>query len=226
MGSPETEVGRFEDEAQHIVTIEEGYWIADTAVTQALWLAVVGGKNPAKFADELRCPVEQVSWLDVTQRFLPALNTALPGLDGRLPLEREFEYACREAGQAMGPFSFGDSLSAEQANFDGRYPYGRAPEVEWRQRTVPVDQFEPNLYGVFNLPGNVWEWCEDLYSRDPAANVPADQAERPPEAAGPGVVRGGSWFDDALYCRSARRYHDVPDWRDHYLGFRLARAAS
>ncbi len=154
MGSPSDEPERDDDETQHTVTLSRGYWLADTACTQALWQAVMGN-NPARFKEDPQCPVEQVSWNEC-QDFIVAANERLPDGPGlRLPSEAEWEYACR-AG-STGPFSWGDDLSTDRANYNGNYPYADAPKGEYRQRTLEVLAFEPNLWGLFQMHGNVWE---------------------------------------------------------------------
>ena len=119
MGSPEDEPERYDDETPHEVTLSRGYWLADTACTQAMWQAVMG-ENPSRFRDDARNPVENVSWNEV-QAFIGELEKRVPGLTARLPSEAEWEYACR-AGTTT-PFSFGEDLTPERVNYDGNYPY-------------------------------------------------------------------------------------------------------
>ena len=124
MGSPDNEPEREDDEGpQHQVTLTEGFWLADTACTQGLWLAVMGGKNPSRFTGDPDLPVETVSWYDV-QKFLAKLQAYLPaGVTAVLPTEAQWEYACR-AGSSTA-FSFGDNISTDQANYNGKYPYNK-----------------------------------------------------------------------------------------------------
>jgi formylglycine-generating enzyme len=211
MGSTE-----YEDETPHDVTLTQGYWLADTACTQALWQAVMGNNPPARFNEDLNNPVEQVSWLDA-QEFLSKLNQAIPELNARLPTEAEWEYACR-AGTTT-PFSFGDTITPEQVNYDGNYPYDNAEKGLYREKTVPVKSLPPNDWGLYEMHGNVWEWCHDWYADYP--NQPVTN----PTGATEGtyrVLRGGSWFDDAGRTRSAIRINDAPDFRFHGTGFRFA----
>lgn len=226
MGSPPEEPQRGEDELQHPVVLTSGFWLADTTCTQALWAAALDGDAPSHFAGRADCPVEQVSWHDVTERFFPALNEAIPGLQACLPTEAQWEYACREAGTAWDAFSFGDSLSAEQANFDRNHPYGSARPGPWRQETMPVRSFAPNAHGLWQMHGNVLEWVDDVYASYGRGEVHDPHVLPTAEAAGLRVLRGGSWFDSARDCRSAQRDAAGPGYRYRYIGFRLARGPS
>jgi formylglycine-generating enzyme required for sulfatase activity len=216
MGSPSGEPERFGDETQHEVTLTQGFWLADTACTQELWEAVMGS-NPSRFkgADN---PVEQVSWQDC-QEFLRRANAGHPGLGLRLPTEAEWEYACR-AGTTT-PFSFGSSITTDLANYDGNYDseYNSAKGV-YRETTVPVKEFTPNALGLYQMHGNVWEWCADWYG-----DYPTDSATDPagPDTGEVRVLRGGSWIDCAGALRSAFRFVWPPVDRDVFCGFRLSR---
>ncbi len=216
MGSPESEPERnAERETQHEVTLTRGYWLADTACTQALWQAVMGD-NPSRFNDDLTNPVEQVSWDDV-QTFLDRLNELVPGLAADLPSEAQWENACR-AGTTT-PFSFGENITPEQVNYDGNYPYAGGEKGEFRGRTVPVKSLPPNPWGLYEMHGNVYEWCADWYG-----NYPQGQQSDPsgPPKGVRRVLRGGSWYDDGLYCRAANRNGLEPGYRNSIFGFRLA----
>ncbi len=217
MGSPEDEAERRENEIRHTVTLTRGYWLADGACTQALWQAVMGD-NPAHFAEDPRCPVEQVSW-DDCQDFIQAANehrgecwTRL-----RLPSEAEWEHACR-AG-TKGPFSWGDSLTTEQANYDGNFPYAGGVKGEYRQRTLPALSFEPNPRGLYQMHGNVWEWCADWMGEYPTE--PVIDPAGPPEGH-ERVLRGGCWDSGGRYLRSASRFAYSPVNRSRFIGLRLA----
>lgn len=224
MGSPKNEHGRQDDELRHRVRLTQGFWLGETVVTQALWRAVLGGENPAQFAESPDHPVEQVSWDDATEAFLPALARALPGLTARLPSEAEWEYACREAGRAEGPFNFGDGIHADEANFDGRTPYRRGRSQLFRGMTTPVDTFAPNALGLREMHGGVWEWCQDWYAAYPECESCDPLGPESPGSGAPErVLRGGSWFNGARYCRSAQREAFDPRSRYPNIGFRLAR---
>lgn len=215
MGSPEDEPERGLDETQHDVTLTRGYWLADTACTQGLWQAVMGSK-PSRFIGDPALPVETVSWDDV-QKFLERLNAAVPGLEARLPTEAQWEYACR-AGTST-PFSFGAQVTPDQVNYNGRDPYADGREGVNRERTVPVKSLPPNAWGMYEMHGNVWEWCADWYGAyDPAAAV---DPVGPPDG-GFRVLRGGSWFGLGRRARSAFRLRLVPAERFDDFGFRLA----
>jgi formylglycine-generating enzyme len=225
MGSPESEPERYNNEGpQHAVRISAGFWLADSACTQALWLAVLGGKNPAHFNKDPLCPVEQVDF-EAVERFLTQLNQQLPvGEHAVLPTEAMWEYACR-AGTTK-PFSFGDTITPAQVNYDSNYPYGKARKGKFLERTVPVKSLPPNDWGLFEMHGNVWEWCADgtrQYEAVPAGQVvldPEGPTELGPEA--PRAFRGGSWSTSAGYCRSAFRDAIRRSFAPQSLGFRFA----
>ena len=204
MGSPDDEEGRYPDEGpQHQVALTQGFWMFDTPVTQELWMAVMG-KNPSQFKGETR-PVDSVSW-DNTQQFLARLNDQLRDEVFKLPTEAQWEYACR-AGTTTR-YAFGDELSSEQARFNSG------------DGTVPVGSYAPNDWGLFDMHGNVWEWCQDYWSDDYSQAEAVDPAG--PASGRSRVVRGGSWSDGARLVRSAYRYHIVPGFRHYYFGFRCA----
>ena len=216
MGSPEDEPQRnAERETQHEVTLTRGYWLADTACTQALWQAVMGN-NPSHFKDDPANPVDKVSWHDV-QTFLNRLNALVPGLDAGLPSEAQWENACR-AGTST-PFSFGENITPEQVNYNGDFPYANEKIGLNRQRTVPVRSLPPSPWGLYEMHGNVYEWCADWFGNYPQG--PQTDPSGPPEGV-ERVLRGGSWSGIGQYCRAALRDGDVPDVRHHGIGFRLA----
>jgi formylglycine-generating enzyme required for sulfatase activity len=240
MGSPESEPGRFDSEGpQHAVTISRGFWLFDTPCTQALW-QVVMGDNPSRFKSPDR-PVERVSWNDI-QDFLTRINRRLPGVDLGLPSEAQWEYACR-AGTATALYT-GDIEILGENNAPALDPiawYGGNSGVDFdlkgdghdskdwpgkqypheKAGTHPVRHKRPNPWGLHDMLGNVWEWCEDgqrTYEAK-AATDPLGSLE----AGGLRVVRGGSWSDYARDARAACRDQSPPDGRDDYLGFRCAR---
>ncbi len=215
MGSPVDEPTRYDDEEQHAVLLTRGFWLADTTCTQALWQAVMGS-NPSELKGAER-PVERVSWEDV-QGFLGRLNTVLADSGFRLPTEAEWEYACR-AGTTT-PFWFGAQITPEQVNYAGNYPYADGPQGLYRQETVPVQALPCNAWGLYQMHGNVWEWCQDW-----KATYPAGLALDPvgPETGEIRVLRGGGWINDAGLVRSAFRSAYPPGHRIDVIGFRLAR---
>jgi formylglycine-generating enzyme required for sulfatase activity len=214
MGSPKEEPGRSDDETLHKVTLTKGFYMQTTQITQKQWQAVMGS-NPSHFKHDVNCPVEQVSW-DDTQDFIRKLNEKEGENKYRLPTEAEWEYACR-AGTTT-PFYFGKCLSAYQANYNGKYPLEGCPKGQYRRKTTPVASFPPNAWGLYDMHGNVWEWCQDWYKE-----YTADAVTDP---IGPGsglsrVFRGGCWNYSAQNCRTARRNGISPDVRHNSLGFRL-----
>jgi formylglycine-generating enzyme len=227
MGSPLTESERDDSEVQHSVEFTAGHWLADTACTQALWVAVMGQANRSRFTNDSENPVENVSWLDVVNDFLPRLNAQVPGLNAVLPTEALWEYACRADTEQSTPFSFGEHINSEQVNFDGNFPMAGSAKSAYRQQTVPVKALPRNSWGLYQMHGNVFEWCADWlvpYAKDAVVD-PTGPLETPVKGAGR-VLRGGSWLYDARYCRSAQRDASVPDDRGGSMGFRLARGAS
>ncbi|WP_313950144.1 formylglycine-generating enzyme family protein [Accumulibacter sp.] len=228
MGSPESEAERERNEGpQHAVTLTKGFWLADSACTQALWQAVMGD-NPSHFISGkgggAQHPVETVSWDDV-QRFLRGLEKLLPGaVVASLPSEAEWEYACR-AGTST-PFSFGDNISPDQVNHNGNRPYAGGRKSAYRAATVPVRSLPANPWGLYEMHGNVWEWCADG-RRDYAAGDETDP-RGPENQDAPRVLRGGSWLDDAGWLRSACRGRWPRDVRRSYAdqGFRLSLRSS
>jgi sulfatase modifying factor 1 len=215
MGSPQGEEGRDGDEGpQHQVTLSQGFYLGKTEVTQAQWEKVTG-QNPSDFQNAgPTAPVENVSW-DDCQAFCEAAGSGL-----RLPMEAEWEYACR-AGTTTA-FHYGDSLHASMANFDGNYPYGEGKKGENRKSTIAVGQFNPNAWGLYDMHGNVWEWCHDWYGDYPAGAV---RDPRGPDSGANRVLRGGCWNYYAGDCRSAFRFGLGPGFRYSNFGLRVACSA-
>ncbi len=218
MGSPEDEAERLYNETQHEVTLTRGFWLLETPIMQRLWKAVTG-KNPSEFKGAAARPVETVSWEDC-DRFIENLNSAglAPrGLRFDFPTESEWEYACR-AGTTT-PFSFGTALNGDRANCDGNNPYGTMEKGVYLGETTPVKSYAPNAWGLYDMHGNVLEWCKDWYGAYPSGSVTDPQG---PSGGSGRVLRGGSWHVIAGSCRSANRYHNAPSTRNLYCGFRLA----
>ncbi len=234
MGSTDAERARLRDadyerwacneSPRHRVRLTQGFWLADTACTQALWAALMDGRNPSGFTGDERRPVEEVSWDDV-QTFLQRLQPLLPeGCIAALPTEAQWEYACRAGTESA--FSFGDNITPGQVNYDGNHPFDEAPKGLYRETTVPVASLPANPWGLCEMHGNVWEWCaDDLRDYDDVmpgevAQDPTGPQEPGPEA--PRAVRGGSWIGAARNCRSAYRDAGRRGSRARDLGFRLA----
>jgi uncharacterized protein (TIGR02996 family) len=213
MGSPETEPDREDNETQHGVRLTKGLWLGVYPVTQAQWHTVMGN-NPSNSQGE-DLPVEQVSW-DESQEFCAKLAQR----DGRgyaLPTEAEWEYACR-AGTTT-PFHFGAVLNGTQANCHGKHPYGTKEKGAFLGRTSPVGSYRLNAFGLWDMHGNVWEWCQDRYL---STHTPED-AENPVNLEEQGsvrVIRGGSWGLRARWCRAACRGRFAPASRGLFLGCR------
>lgn len=210
MGSPEDEQDRDSDEGpQHQVTITEPFYMGIYEVTQAQWEAVMGA-NPSYFLGDTSRPVERVSWYDC-QEFVTELNTMGLGTF-RLPTEAEWEYACRAGSTTR--FPWGDDPT-----------YGWLGEYAWYRNnssstTHPVGQKEANIWGLFDMHGNVWEWCGDWYA---AYGYDAQTDPSGPESGSTRVFRGGSWVIDPQCCRSAFRGISTPTSTGRILGFRLVR---
>jgi len=226
MGSPDNEQQRSNDESQqHKVKISP-FVIGKTPVTQAQWQAVAAlpqvnqklDADPSHFKGANR-PVEQVTWYDAIE-FCARLSKKT-GRKYRLPCEAEWEYACR-AGTTT-PFHFGETISPEIANYDGNYTYGSGKKGKYRQRTTVVGSFQvANAFGLYDMHGNVWEWCADFWHEnyDDAPNdgsvweFGGDDLYR--------MLRGGSWSFYPSVCRSANRYRGRLNLRNDNLGFRIA----
>ena len=235
MGAPETEGGSSDRERPvHRVTLRE-FLMGQTSITQAQWRAVAMGKpaksgqvrptkldpDPSRFKGDQR-PVEQVSWHDAME-FCRRLSQRT-ARHYTLPSEAQWEYACR-AGTTT-PFHFGETISAELANYDARKVYGDSEKGEYRQQTTEVASFPANPWGLHDMHGNVWEWCLDHW-HDSYAGAPEDGSAWLNEDANKSqdqnwrLLRGGSWSNDPRYCRSAYRNNNHPDNRNHNIGFRV-----
>ena len=165
-------------------------------------------------------PVLHVSWYDAVA-FANWLSEK-KGKRFRLPTEAEWEYACR-AGTST-PFNTGNNLTTNQANYDGNFPYNNNPKGVYRQNTVAVNSFAPNTLGLYNMHGNVWEWCSDWFGGTYYDECKANGTVTNPVGPATGsrrVIRGGGWDDFAVFCRSAERSGDAPGHRNANVGFRL-----
>src|SRR5476649_2294554 len=166
MGSPKEEKERFNDETQHKVTLTKGFYMGVYTVTQEQWQEVMG-KNPSKGKGEKNLPVEQVSW-DDCQSFIKKLREKDKKLY-RLPTEAEWEYSCRAGTKT--PFHFGETISTDQANYLGEAVYGDGKKGVSRKKTTPVGSFPANAWGLHDIYGNVWQWCEDWHGDYPQKDV-------------------------------------------------------
>jgi formylglycine-generating enzyme required for sulfatase activity len=219
MGSPANEAERGDNESpQHQVTVPS-FFMGKYPLTQAQYQAIMG-KNPAYFKGNNR-PVENVSWDDAV-RFCQKLSQRT-GKNYRLPSEAEWEYACRAGTKT--PFSFGDNITTDLVNYNGNYPYKSAPKGKYREQTTDVGTFPPtfppNPFGLYDMHGNVWEWCEDDWHEN-YIDAPTDgSAWNSQSGSNTKLLRGGSWDFNARYCRSAARDRFSRDVRLNYYGFRV-----
>ena len=226
MGSPPEEPERSDDEGpQHSVTVPDMF-VGKYPVTQVQWRTVADypqvnielKPNPSNF-DGDSLPVEQVSW-DEAVEFCDRL-TAKTGRTYRLPSEAQWEYACR--GGKTTPFAFGKTLTTDLANYNGDYTYDEGPKGEYRETTTPVGTFPANPYGLYDMHGNVFEWCKDHWHDDyegaPEDGIAWLENGLNPDAAR--VLRGGSWFFFPWWCRSAYRFNDAAGSRYNLIGFRV-----
>ena len=229
MGSPDSEEGHSKSESpQHQVSVPS-FFMAKYPVTQAQWRIVSKMSqvqlklkpNPSKFKGDTR-PVEQVSWHEAIE--FCARLTKHTNRQYILPTEAEWEYACR-AGTTT-PFHFGETISPELANYDARSAYGDGITGEYRQETTPVDHFKiANAWGLCDMHGNVWEWCQDHWHSNYEGATKHGSAWLTDNSDTPRVRRGGSWGSGPRYCRSAYRDFTYPDNTSFRLGFRVSCSA-
>jgi formylglycine-generating enzyme required for sulfatase activity len=243
MGSPKGEEHRADDEGPvHEVEITQHFYLGVFPVTQAEYERVraaspslyerLRGSNPSHFKkvpgyDTSRFPVESVSWREAVEfcrrlSELPEEKSA--GREYRLPTEAEWEYACRAGASDSQPFYFGTAtatLSPSDANFDGRNPYG-GRKGRFLRHPSPVGSYKPNAFGLYDMHGNVWEWCADWYDANYYRDSPRKDPQGPEEGQdGRRVLRGGSWVDAGESCRAAARDRSTPGDRSYGIGLRV-----
>jgi sulfatase modifying factor 1 len=214
MGSPKEERERVINEIQHKVTLTKGFYMGVHTVTQEQWTEIMGN-NPSGFKGEENLPVEVVSWNDC-QEFVRKLRE-MDKKPYRLPTEAEWEYACR-AGTTT-PFHFGETISADQANYHGDFTYGNGKKGAYRKKSTPVGSFSANAFGLYDMHGNVLQWCQDWYGEYPQKDI---IDPRGPDTGTHRVVRGGSWHYGPGICRSAYRFKNGPGDRYSNFGFRVS----
>jgi formylglycine-generating enzyme required for sulfatase activity/predicted Ser/Thr protein kinase len=244
MGSPENEAKRDKNESpQHNVSISE-FYLGKTLITQAQWVAIIGN-NLAGFRGDDKLPVEQVNWLEAMD-FCQKLSKKT-GRTYRLPSEAEWEYACRADtntsfvhgetihipdvrqltyfANSNTPFAFGETITPAVVNYDGQYPYLGSANDENRNGATSVGSFPPNLFGLYDMHGNLWEWCLDEWV-DNYNGAPNDGSARGDTKSTNKnkrrLLRGGSWNVDASNCRSASRTYFPASVCLEYIGFRVA----
>ena len=226
MGAPKKETNsRDSERPTHEVTVQS-FYMGRHQVTQAQWRVVAGypqidrelNPDPSDFKGD-NLPVKKVNW-DDTQEFCNRLS-AHTGKIYRLPSEAEWEYACR-AGTTTA-FHFGETIAPELANYDASEVYNDSPKGDWRQETIDVGNFPANAWGLYDMHGNVWEWCEDDWHPD-YNDAPKDgsvwvESDRKTALK---LLRGGSWFYDPMDCRSALRVNDSREGQNSNVGFRVS----
>jgi formylglycine-generating enzyme required for sulfatase activity len=214
MGSPASEKGRTQDESpQHQVNVP-AFSMGKYVVTQEQYQQIIG-KNPSSFKGAKR-PVEQVSWKNAVE-FCQKLSEKT-GREYRLPSEAEWEYACR-AGTTT-PFHFGETITTELANYNGTSIYASEPKGKYLQKTTDVGSFPPNAFGLYDMHGNVWEWCQDDWHNN-YIDAPKDGSGWTSRSGNTKLLRGGSWYFNPGNCRSAYRHYSNLDHNNIRIGFRV-----
>ncbi len=203
----------------HEVCVDD-FYLGKYEVTQGEWQKVMGN-NPSHFKKGDRYPVEQVSWNDV-QDYIRKLNKR-SGRNYRLPTEAEWEYAAREGGKEVRFGTGKNTIGPDEANFYANKTESYSRSGKYRQQTVPVDSFVANSLGLYNMSGNVWEWCQNWYGKDYYSSNPRMNREVP-STGEKRVNRGGGWSDDPWFLRAAARYGNLPGVVSDDLGFRLSRS--
>jgi len=236
MGSPRSEPERDDKEERHEVTITKPFYMGVYEVRQSEYRPVISGSNVSDrsaFPGDDN-PVENVEWIyakSFCERLSNREEEKSAGRKYRLPTEAEWEYACR-AGSSTA-FHYGDSLSSEQANFNGNYPAGEGNKDKYLRKPTMVGSYQPNAFGLYDMHGNVAEWCADWYDPEYYADSPDEDPLGPPlgvvktKFTNNGnqnffvVVRGGCWVDDGRACRSAYRFRAMPKTQYRLIGFRV-----
>jgi formylglycine-generating enzyme required for sulfatase activity len=213
MGSPPGQ-GYADEHPQHSVRLP-AFLISKYPITQEQWAAVMDWTPPYR-CQGARRPADRVSW-NAAREFCRRLSSQT-GRTYRLPSEAEWEYACR-AGTASA-FHFGPTLTTDLANYVGEHTFGLEPKGLYRHETTPVGSFPPNAFGLYDMHGDVWEWCSDAWHTD-YAGAPADGSAWERGGTSQRVLRGGGWHDPPDLCRSAARLKFEPGEAEDFVGFRV-----
>ena len=216
MGSPLDELKRDKDESQHRIKLTKPFYMGKFEVTQ-LQYRMIMGDNPSKFGGD-NLPVDNVNWYEAC-RFLKKLSDKT-GMKFRLPTEAEWEYACR-AGTTTA-FNTGTTIDSDFANYDATAPYADGIIGKELKRTCKVGSYAPNAFGLYDMHGNVWEWCSDIYDKNYYKVTPLTDPKGPQDQqGGDRVIRGGAWNEKAYKCRSADRNNRGPKANQPIIGFRV-----
>jgi len=206
--------GEDDERPQHLVIVKP-FMMSKFLITQGQWKAILQRLPPCRFKGD-QLPVERVSWADA-QKFCKQL-TKKTTLDFYLPSETQWEYACR-AGTST-PFSFGETLTVEVANFNGEHTFGEEPRGFYRHVSTAGNTFPPNAFGLYDMHGNLWEWCEDNWL-DGYSSSPRDDSSYQNHKSVHRVARGGSWHEPPTLCRSTSRLKVLQTDADEVMGFRV-----
>jgi len=216
MGANTGEIGANQDEyPQHQVNIKEPFYMGKYPITQAQYKAIMNGENPSDTKGDQR-PVERITW-DMAINYCQQLS-AKTGKTYRLPSEAEWEYAARAGTET--PFHFGETLTDKLANYRANYTYGNGQIGEEPGETTDVGYYPPNAFGLYDMHGNVWEWCQDDWHKNYDC-APTDGNAWLNTEGNIKVLRGGSWCDGPVYCRVATRYYIHRSFIDNLFGFRV-----
>ena len=207
-------IGTNDEQPQHLVTVKS-FMMGKFLITQKQWRAIMGKLPPCRFKGD-QLPIERVSWEDA-QKFCQRLSKKM-GRDYQLPSETQWEYACR-AGTST-PFSFGETLTTDIANFNGEHVFKDEQLGKYRHVTTEGGSFPPNAFGLYDMHGNLWEWCADNWLDDYASS-PRDSSAYQNKDSRQRVARGGSWHEPPELCRSAARIKFLQSDADEFIGFRV-----
>jgi formylglycine-generating enzyme required for sulfatase activity len=203
-----------DEQPQHLVTIKS-FMMSKFLITQAQWKAIMGKYPPCRFKGD-NLPIERVSW-DDAQKFCQRLSK-MTGRTYHVPCETQWEYACRAGTNT--PFSFGETITAEVANFNGEHTFLHEQRGPYRHVTTEGGTFPPNAFGLYDMHGNLWEWCMDNWLDDYTAS-PRDSNSYQNKDSRYRVARGGSWHEPPELCRSAARIKFLQSEADEFMGFRV-----